>query len=60
MSTGDKLILSAIMTAIIYCKNPQKLKQYRLLLKAAYCIAEIGEVDKKGGGADGADKPEKQ
>lgn len=60
MNIKDNLVLSAMVTAIRLCKNPEKLKQYRLLLKAAYCIAEIGEVDKKGGGADGADKPEKQ
>ena len=59
MSRGDDLILSAIMTAIIFCKNPQKLKQYKLLLKAAYCFAEIEEVGEKGGGDDGPkNKPE--
>lgn len=43
MSSEDNFILSAIMTAIEFCKNPKKKKQYKLLLKAAYCISEIAE-----------------
>ena len=43
MSAEDNFVLAAIMTAIEFCKNPKKKKQYKALLKAAYCISEIAE-----------------
>lgn len=43
MSAEDNLVLSAITTAIEFCKNPKKKKQYKFLLKAAYCISGIAE-----------------
>lgn len=45
MSGEDNLILSAIMTAIEFSKNPKKKKHYKALLKAAYCISGIAESE---------------
>ena len=45
MNTEDSLILAAILTAMEYCQNQKKKKQYKILLKVAYCIANLETED---------------